>query len=74
MFITHACFVSQELVPQSNFGDTLECVDWIEQTSISVSFALCMRGGALWYWHYWALLWHSRSCVCMHNSGGACML
>ncbi len=39
MFITHACFVLQELIPQSNFGDTLECVDWTE-TSNSVSFNL----------------------------------
>ncbi len=71
----------QILVQQSNFGDTFECVDRVEHSTVPVSFALYMCESALLYWHYCALLWHSGSCVCMHSGGGgwcayscACMM
>ncbi len=39
----------QDLEQQSNFGDTLGCVDRVEQSTGTVSFAMYM---CVLYWHY----------------------
>ncbi len=54
-------FLLQRSVWQSNFDDTLECMDRVEQSTGPVSFALYMCGSALLYWHYYALLSHYSS-------------